>query len=326
MKDTLKKDTPKKDTPKKGEQTLGKKILKPDKSTKPPIKKQRTGSPSSDQGSETNHGKTDKSKKKKKRKKKEPKSEPTMATDSETEEQQEKRQWARKWKAELQVLKDYHESHNIFLHNLLEWGGCSHTVYLESRISEPGTSFFIKLIRTWWLELEKQSQGIGHSAMSAHHKLQKLERMCGVKLSSLNNVRTEYLVEVFKYPGTGNRIPTDAADGYGSMLMIGLYGLLEPYSITHITTMQSGVMTQDGKKKSTSKCYCSLCDYVVQNHPLVNNHFRVHLCLSLLCIIDGCFHIEHSCNNMWLHVGREHGIPSAHAAVPPLRKSRKLKK
>ena len=44
---------------------------------------------------------------------------------------------ARKWKAELQVLKDYHESHNIFLHNLPEWGGCSHMGYLESRISEP---------------------------------------------------------------------------------------------------------------------------------------------------------------------------------------------
>ena len=141
--------------------------------------------------------------------------------------------------------------------------------------------------------------------------------MCGVKLSSLNNVRVEYLVEVFKYPGTGNHIPTDATNGYGSMLMIGLYGLIEPYSITRITTMQSGVMTPDGKKKLTSKCYCSLCDYVVQNHPLVNNHFRAHLCLSLLCTIDGCFHIEHGCNDMWLHIGREHSIPSAHTVVPP---------
>ena len=82
MKDTPKKDTSKKDTPKKGEQMLSKKNLTPDKSTEPPIKKQWTGSPSSDRGSETNHGKTDKSKKKKKRKKKEPKSEPTVATDS----------------------------------------------------------------------------------------------------------------------------------------------------------------------------------------------------------------------------------------------------
>ena len=323
------KDTPKKDTPKKGEQTPGKKILMPDKSTELPVKKQRTGSPSSNQGSETDHGKTDKSKKKKKRKKKEPKSEPTVATDletEETEEQQEKCQWARKWKAELQVLKDYHESHNIFLHNLLEWGSCSHMGYLESCISEPSAGFFIKSIKIWWLEFEKQSQGIGHSAMSAHRKLQKLEQMCGVKLSSLNNVRAEYLVKVFKYPGTRNCIPTDAVDGYGNMLMIGLYGLVEPYSITHITTMQSGVMTQDRKKKSMSKCYCSLCDYVVQNHPSVNNHFRVHLHLSLLCTIARCFHIEHGCNDMWLHIGREHSIPSAHAAVPPSRKSKKSKK
>ena len=329
VKDVPVKDTPKKDTPKKGEQMPGKKLLMPDKSTKPPIKKQQTGSPSSDQGSKTDHSKTDKSKKKKKRKKKEPKSEPTMATDletEETEEQQEKRQQARKWKAELQVLKDYCESHNIFLHNLPEQGSCSHMGYLESHISEPGAGFFIKVFKTWQLELEKQSQGIGHSVMSAHHKLQTLEQMYGVKLLSLNNIHAEYLVEVFKYPGTGNRIPTDAEDGYGSTLMIGLYGLVEPYSITRITTMQSGMMTKDRKKKSTSKCYCSLCDYVVQNHSLINNHFRTHLHLSLLCTIDGCFHIEHSCNDMWLHIGREHSIPSTHTTVPLSRKSKKSKK
>ena len=105
--------------------------------------------------------------------------------------------------------------------------------------------------------------------------------------------------------------------------MIGLYGLMEPYSIVRITTMQSGVMTKDGKKKSTSKCYCLLCDYVVQNHPSINNHVHAHLHLSLLCTINGCFHIEHGCNDMWLHIGREHNIPSAHAAVPPPRKSKK---
>ena len=270
-----------------------------------------------------------KARKKKKTKKKEPKSELTMATDletEETEEQQEKCQRVRKWKAELQVLKDDHESRNIFLHNLPEWGSSSHTGYLESCISEPGTGFFIKSLKTWRLELEKQSQGIGHSAMPVCCKLQMLEQMYGVKLSTLYNIHTEYLVEVFKYPGTRNCIPTDAEDGYGSMPMIGLYGLVEPYSITCITTTQSGVITKDGKKKSMSKCYCSLCDYVVQNHPSINNHFCMHLRLSLLCTIDGCFYIEHSRNNMWLHIGREHGIPSAHTAVPPSRKSKKLKK
>ena len=167
VKDVPAKDTPKKDTPKKGEQMPAKKLLTPDKSTEPPVKKQWTGSPSSDRGSETDNDKADKSKKKKKRKKKEPKSELTVATDLETEEtegQQEKCQRARKWKAELQVLKDYCKSHNIFVHNLPERVGSSHTGYLESHISEPGTGFFIKSFKTWRLELEKQSQGIGHSA------------------------------------------------------------------------------------------------------------------------------------------------------------------
>ena len=139
------------------------------------------------------------------------------------------------------------------------------------------------------------------------------------------NVQAKYLVEVFKYPRTRDQIPSDAPDGYGSMLMIGLYGLVDPYSITQITTTQSGLTMEDGEKKSTSKCYCSLCDYVVQNHPSVNNHFWMHLRLSLLCTINGCFHIEHRCNNMWAHVTKEHSIPSAHAAVLLSRRSKKKK-
>ena len=48
VKDVPVKDTPKKDTPQKGEQMVAKKLLMPDKSTELPIKKQWTGSPSSD--------------------------------------------------------------------------------------------------------------------------------------------------------------------------------------------------------------------------------------------------------------------------------------
>ena len=138
-------------------------------------------------------------------------------------------------------LHDYCKSHNIFLHNLVEQGSGSHMGYLESRISEPGVGFFIKSFKAWRVELQKQSQGIGYSAISAHRKLQMLEWMYVVELSTLYNVCTEYFVEVFKYPGTGNRLPMDAADRYGSPLMIGLNGVVEPYSIVRITTMQSGV-------------------------------------------------------------------------------------
>ena len=107
--------------------------------------------------------------------------------------------------------------------------------------------------------------------------------------------------------------------------MIGLYGLMEPYFIARITTMQSRVLGKDGKKKLTSKCYCSVCDYVVQNHPSINNHVCTHLHLSLLCTINGCFHIEHGCNDIWGHVTREHNIPSGHVAVPPSKKSKTKK-
>ena len=323
-------ETPTKETPRKSKQTPSKKGLTPDTTPEPPVKKQWTGSPSSDWGDDSMHGNASKNKKKKKKKKekKERKSAATVASDSEadeTEEQQEKCQWAKKWKHELQALVWYWESHNIFLHNLPPRGSSSHIGYLEYRITEADSGFFIKSIKVWQHELETQSQGVGQNADTAWHRLLILESKAKERLSTMYNIQAKYLVEVFKYPRTGDRIPPDAPDGYGSMPMIGLYGLVDPYSITQITTTRLGLTTEDREKKFTSKCYCSLCDYVVQNHPSVNNHFRTHLRLSLLCTINGCFHIEHGCNNMWTHVTKEHGIPSTHAAVLPSRRSKKKK-
>ena len=233
---------------------------------------------------------------------------------------------ARKWKQELKELQEYCESHNIFLHTVPEWGSGSHMGYLESSILDAGAGFlFIKSFKEWWIELQKQSQGIGHSASTMHRRLQTLEQMYDVKLSSQYNMHVEYLVEVFKYLRTRDHIPTDATDGYGSTPMIGLYGLIEPYSIARITTTQSGVVGKDRKEKLTSKCYCLLCDYMVQNHPLINNHVCMHLRLSLLCTINGCFHIEHGCNNMSGHITREHNIPSGHGVVPPSKKHKAKK-
>ena len=268
------------------------------------------------------------SKNKKKKEKKEQKSAANAASDSEsdeTEEQQEKCQRAKKWKHELQALVWYRQSHNIFLHNLPLQGGSSHIRYLESRIMEADSAFFIKSFKAWWHELETQGQGVGQNTDAARCRLLILESKAKERLSTMYKVQAEYLVEVFKYPGTRDWIPPNAPDGYSSTLMIGLYGLVDLYSITWITTTQPGLTMEDVEKKSTSKCYCSLCDYVVQNHPSMNNHFQTHLHLSLLCTIKGCFHIEHGCNNIWTHVTKEHGIPSAHAAVPLSRRSKKKK-
>ena len=129
----------------------------------------------------------------------------TVASDSEadeTEEQQEKCQWAKKWKHELQALVRYQESHNIFLHNLPLRGGSSHIGYLESHIMETDSSFFIKSIKAWRHELETQSQGVGQNTNAAWCRLLILESKAKERLSTMYNVQAEYLVEVFKYPGT----------------------------------------------------------------------------------------------------------------------------
>ena len=153
-------ETPTKETPRKSEQTPSKKGLTLDTTPEPPVKKQRTGLPSSDWGDDSEHGDASE-KKKKKKEKKERKSAATAASNSEadeTEEQQEKCQRAKKWKHELQALVWYRESHNIFLHNLPPRGGSSHIRYLESRITEADSGFFIKLIKVWWHELETESR------------------------------------------------------------------------------------------------------------------------------------------------------------------------
>ena len=64
-------ETPTKETPQKNEQTPSKKDLMPDTTPEPPVKKQRTSSPSSDWGNDSKHGDTSENKKKKKKEKKE---------------------------------------------------------------------------------------------------------------------------------------------------------------------------------------------------------------------------------------------------------------
>ena len=173
------KNTPTKDTPTKdkgrGRLTPTKKMLTPDNTVEPPVKKQHTGSPSSEWESETKNGKAEKKKKKKKKK---VKSDPIVVTNSkveETEVQQESRQWVRKWKQELMVQKDYWESHNIFLTALPEWNRGSHTGYLESVLDANPGHFFIRSINDWRLELQKQSQGIRHSVATTCRRLNTLQ-------------------------------------------------------------------------------------------------------------------------------------------------------
>ena len=152
-----------------------------------------------------------------------------------------------------------------------------------------------------------KSKSIGLSATTAHWRLQTLECMDKVKLSNIYGICAEYLVEVFTYPGTGKHIPSHSDDMYRMTQMISLYSLANPYSITRITTTQSRVI-RDGKKRSTSKYYCTVCDYIMQNHPSINNHVQTHLHLSLLCTVNGCFTIEHGCADMWAHALKEHDI------------------
>ena len=150
----------------------------------------------------------------------------------------------------MEPLQLYYESHNIFLKALSARNGGSHVGYLETHLQDAGPSFFfIRSFEDWREELQKQSQGLGHSSVKLCCRLQMLERKEKLNLSHTYSICTKYLVEVFKCPGTGKHIPSDSDDGYGMTQMIGLYGLVKPYSIIRITTTQFRVV-KDGKKSS----------------------------------------------------------------------------
>ena len=48
--------------------------------------------------------------------------------------------------------------------------------------------------------------------------------------------------------------------------------------------------------------YCPFCSYASQNHRTLNNHIRMHLCLTLACGIEDCWFVTHSADSMWKHV------------------------
>ena len=150
-----------------------------------------------------------------------------MASDlevEEMEEEQEKCQWVKKWVQEMQPLRLYHESHSIFLDMLPARNGGCHVMYLETHMQDAGEGhFFIRKFSDWREELQKQSQGLSHSAATVHWRLWMLKHMEKVKLSNTYGICAEYLVEVFKYPGTGDHILSDSEDMNG---MISLYSLV----------------------------------------------------------------------------------------------------
>ena len=56
--------------------------------------------------------------------------------------------------------------------------------------------------------------------------------------------------------------------------------------------------------------YCPLCLYAFKNHQTLNNHVRLHFCVTMVCGLADCWYVSHSTESMWKHAAT-HGLTTA---------------
>ena len=111
-----------------------------------------------------------------------------------------------------------------------------------------------------------------------------------------------YLSTVFEYYATrdtGERtlILEDDPSRFAKESMLGLYYLF-PHASVSLYSVAIPIPGTD-KKKTLSDAFCPFCDFKISKHDIMNDHIRMHLCMYLICRVDGCFHIEQECAAMW---------------------------
>ena len=100
----------------------------------------------------------------------------------------------------------------------------------------------------------------------------------------------------------------DARDSdYGRDWNIGLYDIVSPASTRKVE--KSGSLIYKGKviQGKVTYGYCPFCSYMSTNHRTLNNHIRMHLCLTLACRMKDCWFVTHSSDLMWKHAA-SHGL------------------
>ena len=100
----------------------------------------------------------------------------------------------------------------------------------------------------------------------------------------------------------------DALDSdYGRDWNIGLYDIISPASTKKVE--KSGSLVYKGWvfQGKVTYGYCPFCSYASTNHRILNNHIRMHLCLTLACGMKDCWFITHNSELMWKHAAY-HGL------------------
>ena len=112
-------------------------------------------------------------------------------------------------------------------------------------------------------------------------------------------IKARYVIRVLR---SAEGVIIDACDSdYGRDWNIGLYDIVSAASTKKVE--RHGQIVWKGRSVSgkVSYGYCPFCSYASTNHRTLNNHIRMHLCLSLACGMPDCWFITHSTESMWKH-------------------------
>ena len=112
----------------------------------------------------------------------------------------------------------------------------------------------------------------------------------------------------------------DACDSdYGQDWNIGLYDIVSPASTRKVE--KSGSLIHKGcvVQGKVTYGYCPFCSYASTNHRTLNNHIRMHLCLTLACRMKDCWFVTHSSDLMWKHA-TSHRLTISEPIVPDSKK------
>ena len=112
-------------------------------------------------------------------------------------------------------------------------------------------------------------------------------------------IKARYVILVLRSV-EGNIIDARDSD-YGCDWNIGLYDIVSAASTKKVE--KHGQMLWKGRSVlgKVQYRYCPFCSYASTNHRTLNNHIRMHLCLSLACGMPDCWLITHSAESMWKH-------------------------
>ena len=200
---------------------------------------------------------------------------------------------------ELAILTEYRNLH------ILNFKGPpntdDHSAYLSS-VKDVSWSYPAKgnviTARQFFKDLKASKD---REAIEVGDNILREKGMMGILQESLKArpIKCQYIIFIL-HSVEGLIINARDSD-YGRDWNIGLYDIISLTSKRKVE--KSGTLIYKGWviQRKVTYGYCLFCSYASTNHRTLNNHIRIHLCLTLACRMKDCWFVTHSSDLMWKH-------------------------